>query len=62
MEVEAEEIAGATETVVLDADERNASSATSLDTLRVSAKRIRIFAIVVTVLDTSLKTVSRDRS
>lgn len=58
-EVEAEEIVDATETVVLDAVERSASNATNLDTLRVSAKRIRTFAIVATVLDTSLKTVNR---
>lgn len=59
VEVEAEEIVVATETVALDAAERSASNATNLDTLRVSAKRIRTFAIVAMVLDTLLKTVNR---
>lgn len=58
-EVEAEEIVDATETVALDAAERSASNATNLDTSHVSAKRIRTFAIVATVLDTLLKTVNR---
>lgn len=61
-EVEAEEIVDATEMVVLDAAERSASNATNLDTLRVNARRIKTFAIVATVLDTSLKTVNRDRN
>lgn len=58
-EVEAEEIVDATETAALDAVERSASNAINLDTLHASAKRIRTFAIVATVLDTSLKTVNR---
>lgn len=58
-EVEAEEIVDATETAALDAVERNASNAINLDTLHASAKRIRTFAIVATVLDTLLKTVNR---
>lgn len=58
-EVEAEEIVDATETAALDAVERSASNAINLDTLHASAKRIKTFAIVATVLDTLLKTVNR---
>lgn len=58
-EVAAEEIVDAIEMAVLDEAERSASNAINLDTLRASAKRIKIFAIVATVLDTSQKTVSR---
>lgn len=56
---EAEEIVVVIETVVLDAVEKSASNAINLDTLRVSAKRIRTFAIVAMALDTLLKTVNR---
>lgn len=59
MVAEAEEIADATGTAALDADERSASNATNLDTLRASARRIRIFAIAATVSVTSQKTASR---
>lgn len=62
VEVEAEEIVDATGMVALDAVERSASNATNLDTLHVSARRIRTFAIVAMVLDTLQKTVNRDRS
>lgn len=57
--MEVEEIADVTGTVALDEAERSASNATNLDTLRASARRIRIFAIAATVLVTSRKTVSR---
>lgn len=57
--MEAEETVAVTGMVVSDVVERNASSATSSDTLRASAKRIKIFAIAATVLDTLQKTVSR---
>lgn len=56
--MEVEEIA-ATGMVVLDAVERNASSATSLDTLHANARKIRIFATVAMVSDILRKTVSR---
>lgn len=59
MVAEVEEIADATGTVALDEAERSASNATNLDTLRASARRIRIFAIAATVLVTSQKTVNR---
>lgn len=59
MVAEVEEIADAIGTVALDEAERSASNATNLDTLRASARRIRIFAIAATVLVTSQKTVSR---
>lgn len=58
-EVEVEEIVAVTEMVVSAVGERNASSATNLDTLRASAKRIRIFATAAMVSDTLRKTVSR---
>lgn len=58
-EVEVEEIVAATEMVVSAVGERNASSATNSDTLRASAKRIRIFATAAMVSDTLQKTVSR---
>lgn len=45
--------------VALAVVERNASNAINLDISRVSAKRIRIFAIAAMVLDILRKTVSR---
>lgn len=57
--VEEEEIVDVIGTAVLDEAERSASNATNSDTLRASARRIRIFAIAATVSVTSRKTVSR---
>lgn len=57
--VEVEETVAVTGMAVLAVEERNASSVTNLDTLRASAKRIKIFAIVATVWGTLQKTVNR---
>lgn len=57
--VEVEETVAVTGTVLLDAVGRNASNAINLDTLHVSAKKIRIFAIAAMVLDILPKTVNR---
>lgn len=57
--VEEEEIVDVIGTAVLDEAERSASNATNSDTLRASARRIRIFAIAAMVSVTSRKTVSR---
>lgn len=49
VEVVVEVIVDVIEMVALDVVEKNVSSATNLGTLHVSARRIKIFAIVVTV-------------
>lgn len=59
MVVEAGEIADATGTAASDEAERSASNAINLDTLRVSARRIKIFVTAAMVSVTSQKTVSR---
>lgn len=59
VEVEAEEIVDVTGMVALDVVERSASNATNLDTLHVSARKIKTFAIVAMVWDTLRKTVNR---
>lgn len=59
VEVAVEETAVVTGMALLGVDVKNASSVTSLDTLRVNAKRIKIFAIVAMALGTLQRTANR---
>lgn len=62
VEVAVEETAVVTGMALLGVDVKNASSVTSLDTLRVNAKRIKIFAIVAMALGTLQRTANRGPS
>lgn len=57
--VEAGEIVDVTGTVASDEAEKSVSNVINLDTLRVSARRIKIFVTAAMVSVTSQKTVSR---